>query len=260
VSQYDSTATGWGQAAPESQGIGQQLRLWSQSNFGEDLIFNPRGGGLYYWAVNANPTIFDRGTLLTAGDTPDICNFVIVSDASRFVICFGVNDYGSALQDPMLVRWSDQEDYTQWIPAITNQAGSYTLSHGSQIITAIQTRQEILVLTDSAIYSMQYLGPPYVWSFQILGDNISIVGPNAKATAKNITYWMGTDKFYMYSGRVQTLPCTLRQYVYNDINLEQSFQFVAGTNEGYNEIWWQYCSSGSNVIDRYVIYNHLDNV
>jgi len=255
-----TTFTGWGAPAPAGQGIGEQLRLWSQSNFGEDLIFNPRGGGLYYWAVNANPTIFDRGTLLTAGDTPDICNFVMVSDASRFVICFGVNNYGSALQDPMLVRWSDQEDYTQWTPSITNQAGSYTLSHGSQIITAIQTRQEILVLTDSAIYSMQYLGPPYVWSFQILGDNISIAGPNAIATANNITYWMGTDKFYMYSGRVQTLPCTLRQYVYNDINLTQSFQFMAGTNEGYNEVWWQYCSADSDVIDRYVIYNHLDNI
>jgi hypothetical protein len=256
-----TTFTGWGAAAPAGQGIGQQLRTWSQSNFGEDLIFNPRGGALYYWEVNtANPSIFNRGTVLTAGDTPDICNFVMVSDASRFVICFGVNDYGSATQDPMLIRWSDQEDYTQWTPAITNQAGSYTLSHGSQIITAMQTRQEILVLTDSAVYSMQYLGPPYVWSFQILGDNISIVGPNAIATANNITYWMGSDKFYMYSGRVQTLPCTLRQYVYNDINLTQSFQFVAGTNEGYSEVWWQYCSANSDVIDRYVIYNHLDNV
>jgi len=234
-----TTFTGWGAAAPAGQGIGQQLRTWSQSNFGEDLIFNPRGGGLYYWEVNAVPTTFDRGTLLTAGDTPDICNFVMVSDASRFVICFGVNNYGSALQDPMLIRWSDQEDHTQWTPAITNQAGSYTLSDGSQIITAIQTRQEILVLTDSAIYSMQYLGPPYVWSFQILGNNISIAGPNAIATANNISYWMGTDKFYMYSGRVQTLPCTLRQYVYNDINLTQSFQFMAGTNVGYKEAWWQ---------------------
>jgi hypothetical protein len=256
-----TTFTGWGAAAPAGQGIGQQLRTWSQSNFGEDLIFNPRGGALYYWAVNpTNPTIFDRATVLTTGDTPDICNFVMVSDASRFVICFGVNDYGSAAQDPMLIRWSDQEDFTQWTPAITNQAGSYTLSHGSQIITAMQTRQEILVLTDSAIYSMQYLGPPYVWSFQILGDNISIVGPNGVATANNITYWMGTDKFYMYSGRVQTLPCTLREYVYNDINLNQSFQFMAGTNEGYSEVWWQYCSANSDVIDRYVIYNHLDNV
>jgi len=254
------TSTGWGSAAPAGVGLGVQLRLWSQSNYGEDLIFNPRGGGLYYWDTNPNPTIFDRGTLLTAGDTPDICNFVMVSDASRFVICFGVNDYGSAVQNPMLVRWSDQEDYTQWTPSVTNQAGSYTLSHGSAVITALQARQEILVWTDAALYSMQYLGAPYVWGFQILADNLSIVGPNAVASANNVVYWMGVDKFYMYSGRVETLPCTLRSYVYNDINMSQAFQFFAGTNEGFNEIWWYYCSATSTTIDKYVVYNYLERV
>lgn len=269
-----TTFTGWGVSAPAGQGIGQQLRTWNQSNFGEDLISNARGGALYYWANSASTNTFNRcqllgpsasivtkyGTITTDASCPVVSNFVMVSDASRFVLAFGVNDYGSVIQDPMLIRWSDQESFATWVPAITNQAGSYELSHGSQIITAIQTRQEILVLTDSAVYSMQYLGPPYVWGFNILGDNISIAGPNAIATANNITYWMGTDKFYMYSGRVQTLPSTLRQYVYNDINLTQSFQFMAGTNEGYNEVWWQYCSAGSDVIDRYVIYNHLDNI
>ena len=273
-----TTFTGWGDPAPAGQGIGEQLRTWSQSTFGEDLISNPRGGALYYWANAASANTFNRaqylgpstsivtkyGTVTTDSSCPIIANFVMVSDASRFVLTFGVNDYPgtdeATIQVPLLIRWSDQESFATWFPAITNQAGSYRLSHGSQIVTAIQTRQEILVLTDSAIYSMQYLGPPYVWSFQILGDNISIAGPNAIATANNITYWMGTDKFYMYSGRVQTLPSTLREYVYTDINLEQSFQFMAGTNEGYNEVWWQYCSAGSNVIDRYVIYNHLDNV
>jgi hypothetical protein len=263
---------GWG--SPATVGIGIQLRLWSQSNFGEDLIFNARGGALYYWANSASASTFNRGqylgpstavvtkagTITTDAYCPTVANFVTVSDASRFVLAFGVNDYGSAIQDPLLIRWSDQESFATWYPAVTNQAGSYRLSHGSTIVTAMQTRQEILVLTDSAIYSMQYLGPPYVWSFQIMGDNISIAGPNAIATANNITYWMGTDKFYMYSGRVQTLVSTLREYVYNDINLEQSYQFCAGTNEGYNEVWWQYCSSGSTVIDRYVIYNHVDNV
>ena len=232
------SSTGWGSPAPAGVGFGTQLRLWSQSNYGEDLIFNPRGGGLYLWETNANPNIFDRGALLTAGDTPDFCNFVMVSDSSRFVLGFGVNDYGSAVQNTMLIRWSDQEDYTQWTPAITNQAGSFTLSEGSQIITAMQARQEILVWTDSALYSMQYLGPPYVWGFQILADNLSIVGPNATSTANNISYWMGVDKFYMYSGRVETLYCPLRQYIFNDINMAQSFQFFSGTNEGYNEIWW----------------------
>jgi len=254
------TSTGWGSPAASGVGIGVQLRLWSQSNYGEDLIFNPRGGGLYYWNTNANPNIYDRGILLTAGDTPDICNFVMVSDASRFVLCFGVNDYGSAAQNPMLIRWSDQSDYTQWTPAITNQAGSYTLSHGSQIVSALQARQEILVWTDAAIYSMQYLGPPYVWGFQLLADNLSIVSPNATATANNVVYWMGVDKFYIYSGRVETLYCPLRQYIYGNINLSQSFQFFSGTNEGFNEVWWYYCSSGSTTIDSYVIYNYLEKV
>jgi hypothetical protein len=266
-----TTFTGWG--SPAATGIGIQLRLWSQSNFGEDLVFNPRGGALYYWANAAAASTFNRGqylgpsigivtkagTITTDSSCPTVANFVMVSDASRFVLAFGVNDYGTTTQDPLLIRWSDQESFATWIPAVTNQAGSYRLSHGSQIITAMQTRQEILVLTDSAIYSMQYLGPPYVWSFQIMGDNISIAGPNAIATANNITYWMGTDKFYMYSGRVQTLPSTLREFVFNDINLEQSFQFCAGTNEGYSEVWWQYCSAGSSVVNRYVIYNHLEN-
>lgn len=253
-------STGWGSAAPAGVGLGTQLRLWSQANYGQDLIFNPRGGALYYWAVNVNPNIFDRGTLISYTDAPTVCNFVMVSDASRFVLGFGVNDYGSAAQNPLLVRWSNQEDYTDWTPAVTNQAGSYQLSHGSAIITALQARQEILVWTDAALYSMQYLGPPYVWGFQILADNISIAGPNCAATANNVTYWMGVDKFYMYSGRVETLPCTLRSYVYNDINMSQSFQFFSGTNEGFNEIWWYYCSANSTVIDKYVIYNHLERV
>jgi hypothetical protein len=266
-----SAWTGWGLGV-SSGGVGQQLRLWSEANYGEDLIFNPRGGALYYWAVNANPNIIDRGVLMQAGTTvggvpldvtcPSLANIVMVSDSSRFVIAFGTNDpsgvYFSATQDPLLIRWSDQEDYGTWIPDVTNQAGDYRLSSGSEIIAAQQARQEILVWTDAAIYSMQYLGPPYVWGFQIMGDNISIAGPNVVATANNITYWMGTDKFYMYSGRVETLPCSLRQYVYEDINMLQSYQFFAGTNEGYNEIWWFYCSANSTVIDKYVIFNHLE--
>lgn len=264
--------TGWG--SPAVTGIGVQLRIWSESNYGEDLVFNPRGGPMYYWANAASASTFNRGQLLgpsasvsTKAGTlsidaycPSVANFVMVSDSSRFVIAFGCNDAvaSSTTQNPMFIAWSDQENIATWLPAATNQAGSYTLSHGSQIITAIQTRQEILVLTDAAIYSMQYLGPPYVWGFQLMGDNISIAGPNAVATANNVTYWMGTDKFYMYSGRVETLPCSLRQYVYNDINLTQSFQFFANTNEGYNEIWWFYCSANSTTVDKYVIFNHLE--
>ena len=266
-----ATFTGWGQSA--AYGIAEQPRLWSETNYGEYLIINPRGGALYLWipdySGSGNLQFADRAKLLsstssgayqTDADCPSVCNFVMVSDASRFVLTFGVNDYNETIQDPLLIRWSAQEDYQTWTPAITNQAGSYRLSSGSTIITAQQTRQEILVFTDAALFSMQYLGPPFVWGFNILSDNISIVGPNAVATANNLTYWMGVDKFYVYTGRVETLPCSLRQYVFGDINLQQSFQFFAGTNEGYSEVWWFYCSSNSEVIDRYVIYNYLDQV
>ena len=263
--------TGWGESA--SFGITQRLRLWSEANFGDYLIINPRGGSLYMWVPEYTPggsllfttpaTLLSNsssGVYQTDTSCPIVANFVMVSDSSRFVIAFGVNDYGSTTQDPMLIRWSDQEDYAVWAPLATNQAGSFRLSAGSEIIAAQQTRQEILVFTDGAVFSMQYLGPPFVWGFNILSDNISIAGPNVVATANNITYWMGKDKFYAYTGRVETLPSALRQYVFGDINMEQSDQFFAGTNEGYSEIWWYYCSSGSSVIDRYVIYNYLDQV
>ena len=260
--------TGWGVGVAAGLGLGIQLRTWSQSNYGQDLIINPRGGALYYWANNANPTVFDRAVLLsdtssgiyeTDADCPEVCNFVLVSDSSRFVLTFGVNDYGSSTQDPLLIRWSNQEDYTTWTPAATNQAGSFRLSAGSEIICAQQTRQEVLVFTDSAVYSMQYQGPPFVWGFQPLGTNSSIAGPNAVVTVHDITYWMGVDKFYVYNGRVQTLPCELRQYVFDDINLSQQFQVYAGINDAFSEVWWFYCSANSNTVDKYVVYNYLEN-
>jgi hypothetical protein len=293
------SSTGWGSPAPAGLGVGTQLRLWSQSNYGEDLIFNPRGSSMYYWANDASPNVYNRGQIIKANPVatptlypvtvkagsfypdstcPSIVNFILVSDASRFTFAFGCNDPSDTLfsstQDPMLIRWSDQNSVATWYPLISNQAGSVRLSHGSAIVTAIQTRQEILVLTDAAIYSLQYLGAPYVWGNQLLADNISITSPNAVAVVNNVTYWMGADKFYMYSGRVETLPCALRQYIYGNINLQQTFQIHCGTNEGYNEIWWFYPSqtgttadgdngtgtSGSPniLIDRYVIYNHLE--
>jgi hypothetical protein len=262
-------STGWGSPAPAGLGLDVQLRTWSQSNYGEDLIINPRGGALYYWKNNINPNVFDRAELLsptspspfqTDSGCPEVCNWLMVSDASRFVLAFGCNDYGSSAMDPMLVRWSDQENYALWNPAITNQAGSYRLSTGSEIITAQQTRQEILVWTDSAVYSMQYQGPPYVWGFQPLATNSSIMGPNAAVTVHDNTYWMGIDKFYIYNGRVQTLPCDVRQFVFDNINLSQSYQVFAGINDAFSEVWWFYCSANSNTIDRYVVYNYLENV
>ena len=259
----------WGSAT--TVGIGQQLRVWSNDNYGQDLVFAPRGGHIYYWSALTGLSV--RGKLLSdlantasySGQfVPKTTNEIVASDIQRFVIAFGANSYSpsnaSTAFDPMLVRWSDQENPYEWVPAITNQAGEFRLSHGSYIVSTINTRQEVIALTDSTVYSMQYLGPPYVWGFQVIMDNISIMGPNAIITVNNISYWMGSDKFYMYSGRVETLPCSLRQYVFADINKDQAWQVTCGGNEGYNEVWWYYCSSQSTVIDKYVIYNYLDRV
>jgi hypothetical protein len=269
-----STTRTWGSGF--TTGFGLQLRLWSQMNFGEYLIFNPRGGALYIWQPGsaATPAYTVRGVVLsptsvtpsgwastvTDSSCPTVCNQIMVSDSTRIVIAFGCNDYGSSTLDPLLIRWSEQESYADWALTATGQAGSYRLSHGSEIVSAVQTRQEIVVLTDAAIYSMQYLGPPFVWGFTLLADNISIVSPNAVATAAGVVYWMGTDKFYVYSGRIETLPCSVRQYIFSDINRSQEAQFFAGTNEGYSEVWWFYCSTNSNTVDRYVIFNYLDRV
>jgi len=248
----------WGSSSTTSQ----DLRLWSQSNFGENLVFGPRGGGMYYWvAANGITSIgFNIATIYGASDVPVIQNYIAISDTSRFVFAFGCNDYGSTTQDPMLIRWSDQESITMWTPNATNQAGSLRLSHGSLIVTAMQVRQEILVWTDSTVYSLQYLGVPAVWGSQLLGDNISIMGQNATALASGVVYWMGRDKFYRYDGSVSTLSCDLRQFIYGNINLLQASQFFASSNEGFNEVWFFYCSENSTVIDTYVVYNYLEQV
>ena len=256
-------AGGWGAG---TWGVGTSsltaLRLWSQGNFGEDLIFGPRNGPIYYWDVSTG--LSARGVLLSslvgATDVPAVQNILMVSDVSRFVLAFGASDIGSATQNPMLIRWSDQENAINWTPATTNQAGSLILSHGSEIVAAAQTRQEIVVFTDSSIYSLQYLGPPIVWGASLLADGISIIGPNAVSVASGITFWMGLDKFYKYDGTVATLRCDLRQYVFSDINLSQAYQAFSGVNEAFNEVWWFYCSSDSTVIDKYVIYNYLEDI
>ena len=332
---------GWGAAAwgAGTWGVGgsssSALRLWNEINYGQDLVFGPRTGGIYYWTANngvtargvllnslggtvsftnASPTVVTSTILYTEGaalqfsggslptgvtaattyyvfevngltfklldgagavvntassgsgtvslivDCPTIQNNMTVSDASRFLIAFGCNDYGSSILDPMLIRWSAQDDIYNWTPDPTNQAGFTRLSHGSEIITTVQTRQEIIVFTDVSIYSLQYLGPPYVWASQLLGDNISIMSPNSAVIASGIVYWMGVDKFYSYDGRVQTLNCDLRRHVFGDLNQEQSLQVFSGTNEGFNEVWWFYCSANATAIDKYVIYNYVEKI
>ncbi len=238
------------------------IRLWSQANFGEDLFFTYRGGAPFYW--DASNAVTTRAVYVSslggASDVPTIVNKAFVSDIFRFAFCFGANDLGAAALDPMLIRWSDQEDVANCTPAATNQAGSLRLSRGSEIVTAIQARQEILVWTDTAVYGLQYLGAPEVWGAQLLGDNITIASTNAAVYSGNIAYWMGTDKFYSYDGTVKTLPCSVRSYVFNDFNFSQYGQVVAGTNERFDEIWWFYCSAGVTQNDRYVVYNYLQDI
>jgi hypothetical protein len=195
-----------------------------------------------------------------ASDTPLVQNGIIVSDASRFTLCFGTNPLGETYLDPMLIRWSDQENVALWTPGATNQAGDLRLSRGSEIVAQLQSRQEILVWTDSALYGLQYVGAPIVWGSQILGDNISIVSPNCVAVASGVVFWMGVDKFYKYDGRVSTQRCDLRRYVFSDINLQQVDQVFAGTNEGFNEVWWFYCSANSSTVDKYVVYNYQEDI
>lgn len=266
---FESPLTGWGAGGwgLGAWGVGtassDSLRLWSQSNFGEDLIFCPRGGALYYWDASGGVS-GNRGQnialMMGASDVPTKANVVLVSDISRFVFAFGSTDLGSSAIDPLLIRWSDQEDYLNWTPSATTQAGSIRLSLGSSIIGSLQSRQEVLVWTDSAMYSLQYLGGQIVWGAQIVGDNISIAGPNAMSIASGVTYWMGVDKFYRYDGRTQTLRCDLRQYVFDDINQSQMQQVCCGTNEGFNEVWWFYCSANSVQIDKYVVYNYAEDI
>ena len=342
---------GWGSGY--TSGVSQALRLWSNDNFGQDLVIAPRGGPIFYWqdangvSVRAQylSSLANSATLLTlsasAGDitftsaatsitvstffansiypnmyitgtgipantkvapthipgsttvallftlpatattaaSSGAYNFsyagayvpietlqVISSSIQQFIIAFGANPYSlsnaNTTFNPMLVRWSDQANPYQWVPETTNQSGEFSLTNGSYIIGARTTRQEILIWTDSALYSMQYLGPPYIWGFQVLMDNITVMSPNCMVTVNNVTYWMGKEKFYIYSGTVQTLPCSLRQYIFEDINQSQSYQIFCGANEGYNEVWWFYpsTSGGGETIDRYVIYNYLDQV
>ena len=248
----------WGTSSSTTVG----LRLWSQANFGQDLIFNPQGGAIYYWAYSttfSSPGV-NISTLSGASDVPIIANFIFVSDASRFVFAFGTNALGTSTLDPMLVRWSDQESVTMWTPAATNQAGDIRLSRGSKIVACVQNRQEIVVFTDTSVYSFQYVGTPAVWGSNIVGDNISIMSQNAAILAAGTTYWMGVDKFYKYNGTVSTLRCDLREYIYSNINQNQSQQIFAGTVEGFNEIWWFYCSQNSTTIDSYVVYNYQDDI
>ena len=265
---FATPITGWGAGTwgEGSWGFGvsstSAIRFWSQSNFGEDLILGHRGGQLFYW--DATNGVETRAVLLSsrsgASGVPTVQNLILVSDISRFVFCFGTNELGGSTLDPTLLRWSDQENAENWTPSATNQAGSLRLSRGTEIVAAAQARQEILVFTDSSLYSLQYVGAPAVWTANIVGENISISSQNAVGYANGVAYWMGKDKFYKYDGRTSPLKCDVRKYVFNDFNTEQYSQVFSGTNESFHEIWWFYCSTSATNIDKYVIYNYLEDI
>lgn len=272
-----SGSYGWGLASPTPVFLPQ--RDWWFDNFDNDLVMNIRsdvtgsgvavGGPIYYWergtTVNPSTALSTRAVLLSslvgATDVPETATQVLVSQNDKHLLAFGCQPYGGSSGDfdPLLIRWASQDDPLMWEPLSTNSAGFIRVSRGSRIVRAIPNRQEIIVLTDSSVYSLQFLGTSDVFGLQELADNISIISPRAVITTNNITYWMGVDKFYMYDGRVQPLPTTVREYVFKDLNFSQADQIVSGTNEGFNEVWWFYPSGTSTWNDRYVIFNYLDN-
>lgn len=251
---------GWGEA--NTSGVETSLRLWSHDNFGEDLVFNVRDGEIYYWdATNGLSTrAVDITTLAGATDSPTVAKQVLVSDRDRHLIAFGCNPEATTpkVQDPLVIRFSSQESLTDWETTATNTAGQLRIGSGSEIITAVETRQQILVFTDESLYAMQYLGFPYTFGINLISENTNIIGPNSAVAVDDAVFWMGLTEFYSFQGSVQRLPCTVRDFVFDDINREQSEKVTCGLNSENAEIWWYYCSSGSEDLDRYVIYNYQE--
>ena len=264
----------WGSGSTSPIVLPQQD--WFFDNFNNDLAMNIRNGAPYWWVrgATADPTTALATRAITlqayavtqgflAADVPSVVGQLLVAQQNQHLIAFGAVPYGSTATsafDPLLIRWANQSFPGEWVPTALNSAGYLRVSRGSRIVRALPTRQEILVFTDTHLYTMQYLGTTDVFGLQEYADNISIISPRAVISAANITYWMGQDKFYAYTGRVETLPCTIRDYVFNDINLDQADQVICGTNEQWSEIWWFYPSASSSWNNKYVIYNHLENL
>lgn len=262
---------GWGEGtfgSATALSVTNQLRLWTHDHFGENLIMNVRGGGIYQWTENdgVETRAVDMSGISGANLVPTVGLQVITSEKDRHLIVLGadpLNDAGTARTgtvDPMLIAFSDQENNLEFEPTITNTAGSLRLSSGSSIIGAVKSRQEILVWTDTALYSMQFVGPPFTFAVNLVNEGTGLVGPKAAVTAPSAIYWMGYNNFYSYNGSVQTIPCNVHNYVFGDINLVQSFKINAFTIADKNEVGWFYCSADSNEINRYVIYNYMENL
>ncbi|MFN7640159.1 MAG: hypothetical protein ACK5PR_00250, partial [bacterium] len=254
------SGTGWGSAATGLV-TGQKLRVWSADNFGQDLVINPNDGPIYYWSNASGLGV--RAVLLSslagASDVPGVSRQIMVTDQDRKVLAFGCSDIVSGLQDRLLVRWSDTENPADWTPTELNSAGGIRIPTGSEFMTALETRQEILVWTDAAVHSMRYIGAPFEYSIAQIGMT-SILASRAMAAANDMVFWMGTNGFYVYNGRLAGLPCSVKDYVFNDINYDQAEKITAGSNMAFNEVWWFYPSANSSENDRYVVYNYNENV
>ena len=243
---------------------GDKLRIWSHDNFGEDLIINARNGGIFYWDKSTNASSFLPAVAisdLSGADstTPTIAKQVLVSDRDRHIIAFGCDPQNNVgTQDPLLIRFSDQENPLVWEAQATNTAGDLRIGSGSEIITAVETRQQILVFTDRSLHAMQFLGPPFTFGISLISENITIASPLSAIAVDDSVYWMGREEFYVYSGQVQKLPCSVRSYVFEDFNFDQTSKVTTGVNSSYSEIWWFYPSANSTSIDRYVVYNYSE--
>ena len=254
----------WGSAS-SLLAAGAQLRLWSHDNFGEDLLINDRDGGIYYWDRSDSSSSFVRAVALSdeSSDTgtPTLAKQVLVSDVDKHVIVFGCDpqkDIGT--QDPLLIRFSDQESLTTWTATSTNTAGSLRVGSGSEIVCAVETKQQVIVFTDKSVHAMQFLGPPYTFGIRQISGNTTIVGPNSAKAIDDTVFWMGDREFYVYDGGVKKLPCTVKSYVFNDFNTSQGLKVFAALNSSYGEVWWFYCSASSSEIDKYVIFNYEESV
>jgi hypothetical protein len=260
---------GWGEATSDGLTTTNEIRLWSHDNFGEDLIINPRDGAIYYWDKSSGlaARAVEIGTLGGASQTPTIAKQVLVSDQSRHVLAFGCNPQGGSIQDPLLVRFSDQESITEWSATATTTAGDLRLGSGSTFVQALETKREILIWTDTALHSMRFIGPPFTFGLQQLSSNITIMGPNAAVATEDVVFWMGIDNFYIYAGQTQQLPCPVKDKVFLDFNLSQTDKVYAGINSEFGEVIWLYPSDtnavangGNGQNDRYVIYNYNEKV
>ena len=268
------TGTGWGAGTwgggtwgtASALTVVNTLRIWTQDNFGEDLLSCVRDGGIFFWDTSADALGTDRVTALASltnadAETPTIAKQVLVSDRDRHVVVFGCDGETSiGTQDPLLIRFSSQESLTTWKAETTNTAGELRISSGSEIITAVETKSQILVFTDVSVHSMQFLGPPFTFGVSQISENTTIMGPMAAKAVDDAVFWMGFEDFYVYNGQVQKLPCTVRSYVFNDFNSNQSEKVTAALNSSNSEVWWFYPSSSSTEIDRYVIYNYEEKV